>query len=1339
MKRATKMASDFRFLRVGQFVKLPATALAIAILLIQCCICTLNAQQPPTVIANNNGMTLNELLGKPTRSSRPNVVVSDGNVQPAAFIQPPNDWRTNQFREQQKSASIISAVEPLNSPARSSLTKGSSARGSLKVLGSRYESESGNPTVESANQPRFESNRPQNLSNVKRIPKRAPQTHSQSVQQTSHPAAIRNNKPTFKPATYVLKNTTYQEFENRMVQTWGKRLKGDPLNEDQSTLRITLPAGEKNGSTSMVFDRRAGEITFEGDRNIAQAWLQTMILLDTDESNSRQATRLIDAKLLHGQPIEQVVYRGLLQDQDQIERRVPFDPSQEIDADRIKDLVDSELTDEVMMQYIPELGVLSLTGNQADVAKVAAAIAAFSATAGESLAGQKVLTLQNVEPGAIVEQLAAIYDEFYEPREGSVSITALEGTPQLLVVGRPGGLEQVEKLVSNLDKADNSRQAPGEESFTTRPLKHISAVDAAARIQEFYRLVAQAGATAGTQTPPNILPIPDPRSNTLLIKAGPKFRTEINALIDALDVDESQFKGVVKVFQIRNTIAGDLGQILQDILVGAFPGDASQRGFLGNNNQGTGNAGNQTQPGPNQTTPGIRSLEIETRSGRREGGGILFGVRITADANSNTLTVNASDKTMPLIEELINQLDRLPNVETELKVYEVIHGDANDLLQTLNQIFGVDQNQNQNQQGQDALGQLPLQSSAASDGSTLAGLRFAVNERTNEIIATGPASELESVFALLTRLDAPDLSQEQRQVNVYRLSNVFVDDIAPPLQTWLDDRDTNLQAQFVNAGGARNLQRNQVTIVAEPSSNSLIVSAYPQFMPEVEHVIKALDRRPPMVEVKALLAEVNLDYMEEFGIEFGLQDSAIFNAGLGTIGSGFIGLDNVVGQIQSDLGVGNSNGFVFSAGNESVNFLMRALRNRNCVRVLSKPHIMTLENLQGTVSVGETIPRISGIQNIGLGQTQSIVNDVDVGVSLQITPRVSPDGMITMAVQVENITFSDSAVAIGTDTNGNQIFSNRLTNTSATTTIMARSGQTVVFSGLLQEDKNHSENGLPILSDLPVIGPLFNFTSDGAARTELIIILTPRIIKGAADLDAHNRSAMSRMHWCQCDVDELYGDPGFPNTGEYQEQTPKVYYPDSDPMGNNPIINEINGFNDAQFENFDQGVPTSTAMPMQMRESFPQSRMPIPQTMPRTAPRSIQQGSGSRATPSFGSDIQLSPSDIQQPRPFPQSRMPDSRMPQNSIPPIDQAVPMNINTPAPGSQRSPFQPFNGAPPAPSIPQSNNRLQRSGTANYQRNQPLTPYQTSNRTDSIQRLSNARLSKADNMMREMKNRY
>jgi len=308
-------------------------------------------------------------------------------------------------------------------------------------------------------------------------------------------------------------------------------------------------------------------------------------------------------------------------------------------------------------------------------------------------------------------------------------------------------------------------------------------------------------------------------------------------------------------------------------------------------------------------------------------------------------------------------------------------------------------------------------------------------------------------------------------------------------------------------------------------------------------------------------------------VELGVQESLLFDRGL-TTGGGAIGANDIgfnfnnsasvfpnntaflpgtlASQAISNLGLGRVNsalgygGLVLSAGtagSDSVSVLLRALKDRNALRVLSKPHIMTMENLQGRVSVGQSVPRITDSTQTTNGGISNGVEDRDVGVIMEITPRVSPDGMIVMLVDVVKSALGseESGPAVAVDNNGNVVRQAPINSTSAQTTIMSRSGQTIVFSGLIQETKTHAERGAPILSDLPVLGPLFKFESDEARRTELLIIMTPYLIDSETAVAAQNADEMDRMHWCLCDVAEIYGNTGYDSRQANMESLQTVY------------------------------------------------------------------------------------------------------------------------------------------------------------------------------------------------------
>lgn len=871
----------------------------------------------------------------------------------------------------------------------------------------------------------------------------------------------------------------------------------------------------------------------------------------------------------------------------------------------------------VKVDVDPATGIITLVGERNDVKLVQDAIAELSAKAARSQPVTQRILLSNAQSAAIAESLQELYDASYAASNGPVSITALESPNSLLIVGQPEAINVVNAIVKTIDVESGDIV---KSDFRTFQLQHISAADAKTRLDTYF---SQANTGDGDNQLPSspVTTIVDFRSNSLIVRAGPKFLAQAAQIIQQLDVDKSKAVNIVRVFPLKNTLAEDMAIVLQD----AINGQQTNAGQGFNPNQQT-----QGQQTTNENVSAEQSrlrsamLQLHTigRNGEAVDGGIMFDVRVTADRNSNSLIITGPEASMELIEALIEQLDTLPEAETQIKVFQIINGDAETLLGMLENLFNSANTQQgggiggQGGQGTSNLSQLPLQGSSATDGATLINLRFSIDPRTNTIIASGPAGDLQVVEDLLNRLDEAEVNQ--RRAFVYRLSNAPALDVSEAINTWLDTR-ASVNDEDPRALGGVNQTNREVIVVPEVVSNSLIISALPAYYTELQQVIEALDRRPPMVKVKVMIAEVDLDSLEEFGVDVGIQDSLLFNRGVTTgtdvIGDGNIGFpfnnnqvpnsrifgqEDLAGQVLSNLGTGRINselgygGLVLSAGSESINILLRALKDKQCVRVLSKPHIMTLENLQGRVSIGAQVPRITGVTQSNFGVTNN-VEFTDVGVILEITPRVSPDGMIVMFVNATKSAVGPEAtgIPIFVNDNGDVIRSPQILATQAQTTVMAKSGQTVVFSGLVQEEKTHVERGIPILSDLPVVGPLFKFETDSASRSELLIIMTPYLVDDEHTIEKQNRDEIDRMHWCLCDVAEVYGNTDY-DGGETTRTEPDTYYPDFDPRGaypNAPISEEVAPGIPFSNKQTQDGNRESASSPKQAQSSFEKIRV----------------------------------------------------------------------------------------------------------------------------------------------------
>lgn len=1013
---------------------------------------------------------------------------------------------------------------------------------------------------------------------------------------------------------YTLRELTLEQFETRMVEIWGARLDVSAENNGR-LLRIVLPTAEpKLGA--MTIDRSRSKICFEGPDSLLAKWRRAMVALDCKTDGGHSATEILDTQNAEAATIQkavaimETVQMAMQEDVPEVRRAISLDSNpvksgivaspntiprllQETDpnAAPLQDEPQEQtpqqgLSGPVRVEVIPELNLLILYGKPEDVAYVQKVLANLIQSADAAQPDIEVYPLKHASGQAIASSLQTLYDNNFAAQQGPVSITALDQPNGLLLIGRPENIAMAKRLVESMDVA-----APDQpEQFRTFRLKNMSAIDAQTRLNAYFgqqQQQQQGVPGAATTSPASPLTIvADYRSNSLIVKSGSANLALVEKILKELDVVDSEAQNEVRVIPVRNAMASDLAAVLQDAINGQLFNSGQglipqTQGFAGQGGQGAQNQIQAQAPGDPATESRMRSamLELMTidQDGRKVSGGILFDVRVAADANSNSLVVTGPSRCMDLITALVTRLDVVPDIEVKIKVFQLEHGDAVALLTALQSLFGAANQgggvQNFGQQT-NLQSQLPLQSNSAQNGATLAGLRFSVDERTNTLIVSGPVGDLQVIEDLIIRLDQADV--DYRLLRVYRLSNAPAEDVAQTLNSYIDSR-RELIATDPSALSAFEQVRREIIVVPEIVSNSLLISATPHYFAELEPVIQALDRRPAMVKVKVLLAQVTLNALDEFGVEIGLQDSLLFDRGIGTIGFPFnqSGIGNsaaaqslatrelLAGQALSNLAIGRSNsnlgygGLVLSAGNESINVLIRALQDRNALRVLAKPHITTVDNLLARVQVGQRVPTVTSVNQVDGGGFSNAVEYTDVGIILEITPRVSPDGTIVMLVNATNSSLGDidAGIPIFSDANGNIIRSPIINETTAETTIMARSGQTVVLSGLMQDSRADARRGIPVLSELPVLGPLFSFDSDQWQRSELLIVMTPYLITNDGEIDAHNHVEYDRMHWCLGDVTDVYGSLEF-DTGEVSignVSQPPVYYPDQDPMGMNPV------------------------------------------------------------------------------------------------------------------------------------------------------------------------------------------
>lgn len=984
---------------------------------------------------------------------------------------------------------------------------------------------------------------------------------------------------------------TWREFEDSLERVVGKKLPvTTSRNGEQATFQLT---GAPLDGTTVQVDRRENAVTVVAPEPTMPGWRTMIQSLDKMPSRPGDVTEMLKVTNAKPAPIQRAI-RMLDQlgpDQDAMIlpgiNGVPFKnaafqqpgaqgpgaqvqgaqtpaaqaPGQALPNDAAQPLQPlanpaeegSGIIGDTQIQFVPELGIIIVRGAKRDTQRVLDVIKQIEEQSTVTQPEVEVYPLKNLNSAATADLLIKLYTDVLSARQGDVSITSLDSPNALLLIGRREALAAAIELIQKIDTpADAASQ------MRVFRLENASALDAEQTINNFFvdRPGQEDDLRPGLGT--RVRVISDYRTNSLIVNASPRDLAEVSRLVMELDVQNVPAQNEIRVFPLKNSLAADLAPVLQAAINGEGESEEND---------------NAQRP---STTLSIVSLDAE-RGGVLDSG-ILSGAVVTADANANAIVVRAPASSMALISELIRQLDQVPGAESVVKVFTIENGDALKLTTSLQSLFAPSGGGN-TQVGAGNLGgglAAGLASATASATSSLVGLTFATDQRTNSIIASGSASDLEVVESILLRLDTTGFAE--RITEVVWLRHQSAPEIATAIQTYVQQRTqtVNTIQQFQQGLGPYDLPDRDLVVVAEAVSNSLLLSVSPRLYDDVRRLIDSLDRRPPMVLIKVVLAEVTLGDQFELGGELGLQDSLLFDRGRALPANlpnstpgfnfnnnnspnvGVVDPTRIGERAVSSFGLGTTSqatgygGFVLSAASESFSLLLRALQDANRAQILSRPQIMTVDNKAGFVNVGQLVSRINGLQQNAAGIPPVLsATDVEVGLTLEVLPRVGADGLISMQIlarrsEVDRTT--GTGTPIGTDQNGVPIVIPDINETRAESTITAYSGQTVVFGGLIQKVRTNQSRRVPYLADIPLLGVMFRFDRETEERNELLIIMTPMLITGDEDLEYVKQVESSRMSYCLADVVEMHGDVGLSGGyGLWGPATGPVIYPDLHP------------------------------------------------------------------------------------------------------------------------------------------------------------------------------------------------
>ncbi|MCA9021654.1 MAG: hypothetical protein KDA74_16005, partial [Planctomycetaceae bacterium] len=669
-----------------------------------------------------------------------------------------------------------------------------------------------------------------------------------------------------------------------------------------------------------------------------------------------------------------------------------------------------DLSGNVNIESVPDLGVLILRGKDEDVNALMKIIKELEKLSEGTRPDIHLLNLRHVNSTALAELLNGVYEDLVKLRAIQGQIQKIKIIPlvkpnALLILAPDTDMPSILKLAEELDQPVN----PSTE-FGVFQLKSASASQVATTIREFYNERGGLGT--------RILVSPNIRTNSIIVQAQPRDMQEVAALIQKIDLDQSQAVSRVKIFPLKNAIAADLAETLNATLQSVLNPAAAQTSGLGTNIGGAG--GEAAQQLQEARSVVLEYLSQEGAQSRVLRSGLLADIRVIPDPRANTLVVTAPKDSLEMIGALINQFDARVASVAELKVFTLKNADAESMVTLLQATFS-----SENQQTD-----LGIQIAGVNDAnSNLIPLKFSVDRRTNSVVAQGGADALQIVEAILLKLDGAD--SRKRETTVIQLKNTPVADVSVAINEFLDTQRA-LIAQDPDLISGFELLEREVIVVPEAINNNLIISATPRYFEQISNLVKQLDKEAPQVIIQALIVEVELDNDDEFGVELGLQDSLLFNRSIidnvltvqqtvtgasnvtqtnQTIVSqeatpGFLfnsinplgtnntqNTSNTAGQALSNFSLqrGNSDlgfgGLVLSASSESVSILIRALAAKRNVHVLSRPQIRTVDNVTAQIQVGQIVPVVNGVSVTAVGSANPVIQQSEAGIILTVTPR----------------------------------------------------------------------------------------------------------------------------------------------------------------------------------------------------------------------------------------------------------------------------------------------------------------------------------------------------------------
>ena len=514
---------------------------------------------------------------------------------------------------------------------------------------------------------------------------------------------------------------------------------------------------------------------------------------------------------------------------------------------------------------------------------------------------------------------------------------------------------------------------------------------------------------------------------------------------------------------------------------------------------------------------------------------------LIAHRETNVLVITDAASNVRRLLDIVRLVDVEVAIE-ELQIIPIKYADAQDLAALLNQLFSTGRVRSTGPGGPVAPVAPPVAPGAPPTApgtlrpptspadATASGERaplIVAERRSNSLIVHARRHELETIRRLITQLDINIYSG--RRVFIYYAENSKAKDLAATLNAIYGARDTTTTSTTTTPTtprtpgqaapppalsptaapgaplggiGGEGLVEGQVRFIADETTNAIIVTTFPRNWAEIEATIRQLDRMPRQVLIEVLVAEITLSDEFRFGVDWALRTpiraaQQSINPDTPVITSPST---SIPPEVALTLPAGGLTGLAFAS--KEFFAMLNTLAQDNRVNVLSSPSVMTTENKKAVINVSDSIPIVTSQQvPIGGTTTQTAQNTTsvvgtqsveyrDAGVILTVTPRIGEKGTVALDVKQEVNDIGNAEPPTG---------SRRIIKREAETSVVLVNNQTLVLGGLIRERAENQDRGIPLLKDIPLIGYLFGAKVRSVQKTELLIVITPRVIGTALD------------------------------------------------------------------------------------------------------------------------------------------------------------------------------------------------------------------------------------------------